>query len=445
MKSLCLIFFTLYLCFSVKAQFGPQQIIDADVYGISKIITADLNNDGFPDIITSQKYFNNHRISYFLNTGQASFEPQNILTTNVITPEGVASGDLDGDGWTDIVGISQVSNSVYWFPNNNGSFPLEIPLDSTLIMPEDVEIVDIDNDGHPDIVVLDHTNIVIYYNDGSANFTKVTVPNDQFEYYAFAVTDIDGDGFHDIVIGSGEALVYMNVNGQFSTHDVARTASVVNPGLIFLVHAADLDGDGNMDLIIDGNGNSDIRWYANDGNGFFSFMQTIENTHQCKSLSTADFDNDGDMDVFAALFQEGEVGWYENTGQGIFNSQQLVSNGTPPNTIATATADLNNDGAIDVIWAHPFSFQLNTHTLSVNNYGSSLAIHVYPNPVRDNLKVEASIPASLTIFDVMGKTLMDNYPIEKGVSELVLPPARQVYYLRFTSANGVVVKRVVKE
>ncbi len=443
MKTIWHLSFTLFLSISAWAQFEQQQIIDEDVVGITKIITADLNNNGFQDIITSQKYHDNHKISYFLNTGQESFEPQIILTTNVFIPEGVAAGDLNGNGWIDIVGISRDSNSVYWFPNNSGSFPVEISLDTELSHPEDVEIFDVDNDGHPDIVVLDHSKIVVYYNDGTGSFTKVIVPNTQFEYYAFTIADIDGDGFKDIIIGSGDILVYMNDNGQFTTHDPARTASIVNPGLSFMVHTADLDGNSSMDLIIDGNAGSEIRWYANDGNGFFTLMQTIENTDLCHSVSTADFNNNGNPDVFAALFQEGEVVWYENTGQGVFGSTQLVSTGNAPRTVATATADLNNDGTMDVIWAHPFSFHLNTTTLSVDTPTTKPTITVYPNPVRDRLSIDSPASATLTVFDALGKTWISNYTIQKGANTLLLPQIPQVYFLRFATEDGVLVKRVL--
>lgn len=446
MKTQYLFFiFILNFSISVNAQFGVQQIIDEDVFGITKIITADLNNNGFQDIITAQKYFGNNKLSYFINTGEGSFKPQTILTTNVVTPEGVAAGDLNGNGWADIVGISQNSNSVFWFPNDKGSFPIEISLDNKLIMPEDIDIADINNNGYLDIVVLDHNNLVIYYNDGKGNFTKETIPNEQFEYYSFTIADLDGDGFKDVIIGSGDVLVYMNNNGQFSTHDVPRSTSIVNSGFCFMVHTADLNGDGIADLIMDGNSNSEIRWYANDGNGFFSLMQTIENTLQCKSASTADFDNDGDLDVFAALFQEGEVVWYENTGQGGFGNSQHVSFGNMPKTVATATADLNNDGFVDLIWAHPFSFNLNINPLSVNNPETTLSINIYPNPVHDYLTIESSRAASLTVFDAQGKTLINNHNIEIGTNRLQTPFKAQLYFLKFSSPEGIVVKKVGKE
>lgn len=426
MKTRLFCFLVFCLGFSALAQqFGPKQIIDPNNTSlVSKIVAADLDNDGFRDIVVSKKEFNNSKVSFYLNSGAGSFGPENILTTNVIYPEGVAAGDLDGNGWVDIVALSYNPNKVLLFPNSGGSFPTEILFDSGLIFPENVEITDIDNDGNLDVVVLSHSNILVYYNNGNGTFNKAITPNDQFEYYAFSIADLDGDGFKDILIGSGSVLVYMNDNGSFTAQDIPRSNSIVNQGLCFLVHTADLDGNGSMDLIIDGNGNSEISWYANDGNGFFTFVQSIETTVQCKSVSTADFNNDGSLDVFASLFQEGEVAWYANDGQGNFGSKQLVSTGIAPSTTITASADLDNNGSADVIWAHPFSFNLNNNLGLDGRTKIMEAINIWPNPFKGQLFIHTIEPTKLNVFDLQGRYIYQNIPIEAGTQSFSrgLPP-----------------------
>lgn len=179
----------LALTFDSYAQFGNQHIIDSEVFGVTKLIANDINNDGAKDIITSQKYFDNHKISLFLNTGEKDFDSQQILTSDVIQPK-VAVGDLNNDGWLDIAGTSfSQGNAVYWYENNEGTFSKKAILNEDLVTPEDIEVVDIDNDGDMDIVVLGHTNIAIYYNDNSGNFTETIIPNNDFEYYAFSISD----------------------------------------------------------------------------------------------------------------------------------------------------------------------------------------------------------------------------------------------------------------
>lgn len=441
--------FFLVFCLGSSAyaqQFGPKQIIDPNNTSlITKIVAADLDNDGFQDIVVSKKEFNNSKVSFYLNSGSGSFGLENILTANLNYPEAIAAGDLDGNGWADVVTTSYNPNKLLLFLNSGGSFPTETLLEPNIVFPEDIEITDIDNDGDMDIVVLDHVNIIVYYNDGNATFNKAITPNDQFEYYAFSIADLDGDGFKDIIIGGSLLLVYMNDNGSFTDHDIARGNSIVNPGFCFMVHTADLDGNGSMDLIIDGNGSSEISWHSNDGNGFFTFMQSIETTSQCKSVSTADFNNDGSLDLFASLFQEGEVAWYANDGQGNFGSKQLVSTGTAPNTTITASGDLNNNGSPDVIWAHPFSFNLN-NSLGLDSHSDiKAAISVSPNPFKGQLLIHAQERTSLNIFDIQGRRIYQNIPIEAGtrIFSHYLPP--QLYFFEFTTPSRVIVKKIVKE
>jgi hypothetical protein len=71
----------------------------------------------------------------------------------------------------------------------------------------------------------------------------------------------------------------MNDSGSFTTHDTARSCE--HGFLFYMVQTADLNADGNIDLIVDGKVNSEITWFANDGNGYFTYMQAIEQTLQC--------------------------------------------------------------------------------------------------------------------------------------------------------------------
>merc|ERR1711871_1469375 len=85
------------------------------------------------------------------------------------------------------------------------------------------------------------------------------------------------------------------------------------------VYAADIDGDGEMDVLSASYMDDKIAWYENtDGHGTFSTQKTIT-TQACfaRSVYAADIDGDGDMDVLSASLLE--IAWYENTdGQGTF-------------------------------------------------------------------------------------------------------------------------------
>ncbi|MBL7788040.1 MAG: VCBS repeat-containing protein [Chitinophagales bacterium] len=70
-------------------------------------------------------------------------------------------------------------------------------------------------------------------------------------------------------------------------------------------HAADLDGDGDMDVLSASYIDNKIAWYENDGNGNFGLQQIITTaTNGARSVYAADLDNDGDVDVLSASTNE---------------------------------------------------------------------------------------------------------------------------------------------
>ena len=97
------------------------------------------------------------------------------------------------------------------------------------------------------------------------------------------------------------------------------------------VYAADLDGDGDMDVLSASANDKKIAWYENtDGKGTFSTQKTITTqADSAKSVYAADLDGDGDLDVLSASSIDDKVAWYENTdGQGTFSTQKTISTQT---------------------------------------------------------------------------------------------------------------------
>ena len=81
------------------------------------------------------------------------------------------------------------------------------------------------------------------------------------------------------------------------------------------VYAADLDDDGDMDVLSASSDwkSSKIAWYENDGTGLFGPQQVITTTADgAESVYAADLDGDGDMDVLSASFYDDKIAWYEN-------------------------------------------------------------------------------------------------------------------------------------
>ena len=117
------------------------------------------------------------------------------------------------------------------------------------------------------------------------------------------------------------------------------------------VHAADLDGDGDMDILSASSHDSKIAWYENDGTGWFGAQQVITRAADgATSVYAADLDGDGDLDVLSASANDDKIAWYENDGAGQFGAQQIITTSARW-AWSVYTADLDDDGDLDVLSA----------------------------------------------------------------------------------------------
>ena len=92
------------------------------------------------------------------------------------------------------------------------------------------------------------------------------------------------------------------------------------------VYSADIDGDGDLDVVSTSSNDNKVAWYKNeDGQGTFGMEQIISsNAIEAGFVHVADLDGDGDQDLLSASFGDGYVAWYRNEdGLGNFVEQEL--------------------------------------------------------------------------------------------------------------------------
>lgn len=158
------------------------------------------------------------------------------------------------------------------------------------------------------------------------------------------LSDLDGDGDADLTIGARDGTIArVNVDGlgDWSIPEVLHMGMVVS-ALI------DLNGDGANDLCGGLPFNGGLRWMPNLGVQGFGAAQTIATGCSVDVLADADLDQDGDRDLVLAL-EGGSVVWVRNTdGLGSFSSPLTI---TSANANAVQVADLDGNGHADVIWS----------------------------------------------------------------------------------------------
>lgn len=163
-----------------------------------------------------------------------------------------------------------------------------------------------------------------------------------------ASADVDGDGDIDLLSASQNddkiAWYENNGSGGFSPHIVTTNTNGASA-----VSSADIDGDGDIDLLSASVFDDKVAWYENNGSGGFS-QHVIPNTGDSpRSIASADVDTDGDMDVLVGWAGDDKVGWYENDGAGNFIEHIIATNADLVQSVSSA--DIDSDGDIDLLSA----------------------------------------------------------------------------------------------
>ena len=119
------------------------------------------------------------------------------------------------------------------------------------------------------------------------------------------------------------------------------------------VEIADVDGDGNSDLVSASYADGKIAWFQNDGavNPVFTEQVISTSAAGARDVYTADLDGDGDLDILSASYIDDKIAWYENDGavSPTFTEHLVSQDGDGPR--AVAAADVDGDGDIDVVGA----------------------------------------------------------------------------------------------
>jgi len=168
-----------------------------------------------------------------------------------------------------------------------------------------------------------------------------------------AVADLDSDGDPDVVSGDYQSDIvawHENNDGVFTSHTVDDSADGV-----IAVAVADINADDRPDVLASTAENDRILWYEQStpdstytGPARFEAPITVStDVDEPESLAAADVDRDGDLDILSASFRSGIVAWHENQGDGTFGRQHTITDDAPE-ALAVLPIDIDEDGDIDV-------------------------------------------------------------------------------------------------
>jgi len=338
-----------------------------DAGDVLDVAAADVDNDGFLDIATTERGAD--QVVWYLNDGTPvdGGWTQKIVSRTTQPPSEIQAADVESDGDVDLLAASGRTGAdrVQWYRNDGSdSFSTRVlsagPSDA-----RDAHATDLNGDGHTDFLTASQqgNRVSWYKNDGSNDFTAHVITlasQDEFSSgLAVTAADLDGDEDQDVVWANryGGKLAW---NENLGNGDFAST-KVISTTVRFAVdvHSADLDKDGDQDLVVAAPGydcgaycEGATVWIENQGGGNFSSPRAIkldtEGSTNPVSVQTADLSGNDSLDVVAALSGEDRVAWYENQ-DGSFSGKRYLTNESPEGNLRDVYAtDLNGNGTPDV-------------------------------------------------------------------------------------------------
>ena len=281
-----------------------------------------------------------------------------LLETTSDTSANVSIGDLNGDGNLDILlvkGRHWPLISRVFLGDGRGHFALAYNLGEAAYRSYSGRLVDIDGDGDLDVVLSNDTPDpkVVYLNDGKGHFhLGSSYGRAEWETRNVSVADLNGDGRPDIIVANrtdkGVNANYICLNqgkGRFDADCIAfshESATTITP--------ADFNHDGLIDLAVPNRDGGQSYVYLAGPNATFSSLKRVPfgpPDAAIRMTEAADLDGDGFLDIVAIDERRG-VAIYFGQKDGTFSAGLALDNGkvTP---YALAVSDLNHDGKIDIV------------------------------------------------------------------------------------------------
>jgi hypothetical protein len=325
----------------------------------------------------------NVRFSLLDGTGVESLRFGNLVFQNFLnaTSGPVAAGDMNGDGRADFIGYDNSTGSLLVMTNNGKSNFGLLASYGPGVTTGNIIIADVNGDGKLDVVTAVGNSVSVYTNTGSGALALSSSTPTGATPRAIATADFNNDGRPDVVTAdAGPNTLTVLTNNGHAGFGFFATLTGVGP-FVWDVIAADVNGDDRPDIIssklsqslISGN----LNVFTNNGGNGFALASTPTTGVNPLGIAAADLNGDGHVDLVSADY--GAFGFGKtisvliNDGSGNFFLSSTPSLGTATGPSVIATADVNGDGKIDVFCSTGGTNGQNSFSVSVlTNDGTGL-------------------------------------------------------------------------
>jgi hypothetical protein len=371
---------------------------------ISSLVVTDLNSDGRPDLA----YYGDPKelvVLYNLGSNTWSAPKRWPIDDGQLTPNALASGDLNGDKLTDLVLLGE--NNIYFLaqnPDHTLAEPKKIPFSGTV---RAVQVLDIDGNGRDDLLLVNWDNpnpfrFRLQNADGELG------PEIYFSLPAirsYMADDLEGNHKTEVVTiaqNSGRAAVSDFVQkpaeplsgdlkqGQFQVLPLNKTTRN-HRGILW----ADVNGDGLPDLLVAEPDSGQLTLYLQKPDGTLSAARTFPTLTGVSQLAVSDWYGDGKAEIFLLSSDEHQIGMTKLDEKGRIAFPTIVPFDGNPLAMAVGPLQPGAKPALAVIVDQDTNRMLVTRTADGKSRSQKLS---------DDFK---AMPASMTMLDANQDGLAD--------------------------------------
>ena len=311
----------------------------------------DLDRDGYSDLLIPNEDTNDFRV--FMNNGAGGYRDYVVYQIpDAALPSTNEGADFDLDGLVDVaVGNSRSNTISVWKGDGTRRFS-HLQNAGADEQVRGLCVLDLNGDGYFDMVTANRLanasegNVSMLLNDGTGRFpVSIDMETGTVGETACAAADANGDGILDVFIGSFDSNELILLLGDGEGGLIVSDKVSAGRG-VWMVVAGDVNGDGFADVLSANSTALTMSVAYGDGVGGLEDPLTYGTGSFPIAIDLGDLDGDGDLDIVTSNFSSADYSVFENIGEGVFN---LVTT-LPASTSGSCAVlhDRDNDGDLDI-------------------------------------------------------------------------------------------------